>query len=257
MRMDNVTNTTDWLTQTLQSALQAGLPYIDVLFDLARTGSRPFSTPPHLVLAQQKLLQGTAHEAAVDEGPALVRYRIEQASDCSVLATQLASRDAQHAMMLLQSRQPFLSLAAQLQYFALASWNKGIQHGILRFYNRFLFMPVLDALTETDRLALLSAASRWHWRDRDGKPRHALATEAALAWQMPATSLLLGEETVQRLNCWHESELYVQHHLLTPDQAQCASREAMMQKVFHAQMAAELAGLFDQNERDAFITRQL
>lgn len=255
--MLDITTTTDWITSTLQSAREAGAPHIDVLLDLAKTDSRSFRTLHHLELAQQKLLQGTAHESAEDEGPALVRYRIEQASDCSILATQLAQCDEQGAMMLLQSRQPFLSLAAQLQYFVLASWHNGIHQGILRFYNRFLFMTVLEALTEADRSALLSAAKQWHWCDRDGKPQHILTTETTLAWQMPDTTFSLGEKTVQRLSCWHESEVYVQHHLLTPNQIQCPSREAMMQKVFHAQMAAELAGLFSQSERDAFIAQQL
>lgn len=255
--MTESSTSASWLMSMLQTALQEGCSHIDVLCDLAKTGTRPQVALCHLHMAQQKLLQGTAHEEALDEGPALVRYRLQQAPDCALLATQLAKWNEQDGMMLLQSRQPFSLLAARLQYFALASWDSGTRQGVLRFYNRTLFVTVLEALNEADRTSLLAAASQWHWQDRDGKPQRILAVEAALAWQTPDTPLLLGEAAVHRLHCWHESELYVQQYLPTPQQARCESREALMRKVFHAQMAADLAGLYSQQPRDAFVARQL
>jgi len=246
-----------WPTLTLQTVLADGGLHIDLLFDLAKTGPQPWVALPNLRMAQQKLLQGTAHEEAVDEGPALVRYHLQQTSDCVLLAAQLASWDEQEGVMLLQSRQPFSLLAARLQYFALASWNNGTSHGVLRYYNRALFRTVLEALNETEKTTLLAAASQWHWQDRDGKAQHILAVEAVLAWPAPDTPLLLGEAAVQRLNCWHESELYVQQYLPTPQQTASDSQEAMLQKVFRAQMAADRAGLYSPQERDAFVARQL
>ena len=250
-------SSTSWLNTMLQMAWQARWPHIDVLCDLAKAGGRPLSALRHLQLETQKLLQGTQHEDAADEGPLLVRYRLSAKPDSDVLASSLATWCAQDSMIILQSQLPFSLLSARLQYFALASWDDGASHGVLRYYTPLLLAPTLNALGEAHKATLLSAASQWYWQDRDGKAQHMLAVDAALAWPVPDTPLLLGDEAVHRLNGWHESELYVQQYLPTPQQTGSDSQEAMMQKVFRAQMAADRAGLYSPQERDAFVARQL
>lgn len=248
----------NWLTTLLAQAAQSDWPHLDLLIDQANLPARWQKKLPQALTLRQMLLQGTAHAEAADEAALLCRYQLGDERARTRLLACLGELDGASRLMVLHSDWPFTSLANHLRYFCLAQWHDGHSHGVLRYYNPQQFLPALAALPETQAAMLLQCAASWYWLDRDGiacqlpVPSH--AAEPFLSSDEPLT---LDDAAVSRLSAWHQAELYVQDMLLTPRQCGCTGKEAMLEKVYRAQLGADARQYWSQPERETFLQQQL
>lgn len=248
----------NWLATLLALAAQSGWPHLDLLIDQANLPPRWQKKLPQALTLRQMLLQGTVHAEVADEAALLCRYQLADERARTKLLACLGGLEGASRLMVLHSDWPFASLANHLSYFCLAQWHDGRSHGVLRYYNPQQFLPGLAALPETRATMLLQCADCWHWLDRDGiacqlpVPGH--ADESFLP---PDEPLTLDDAAVSRLSAWHQAELYVQDMLLTPRQCGCTGKEAMLEKVYRAQLAADARQYWSQPERESFLQQQL
>lgn len=247
-----------WLAGLLARVAESGWPHLDLLIDQANLPPRWQKKLPQAVTLRQTLLQDTVHAEAADEAVLLCRYQQMDERTRTKLLACLGALEGATRVMVLFSHWPFDDLAAHLRHFLLAEWQDGTQKGVLRYYNPALFGPVLTALAPVEAERLLSAAAEWHWIDRDGQGAMRYGTHEAWGGREAlAQPLQLDDATVSRLSAWHQAELYVQDNLLTPRQCGCLTKEAMMQKLFTLQMAADEKRLWSQPERAVFISQNL
>jgi len=247
-----------WLEGLLAQAEESGWPHLDLLIDQANLPPRWQKRLPKALALRQMLLQDTVHAEAADEAVLLCRYQLSDERTRMKLLACLGELEGATRVMVLFSHWPFDDLAAHLRHFLLAEWQGGTQKGVLRYYNPALFGPVLTALPPVEAERLLSAAAEWHWINRDGQcgMRHGTHGDW-VPHEVLTRPLQLDDAAVSRLSAWHQAELYVQDNLLTPRQCGCLTKEAMMQKLFALQMAADEKRLWSQPERAAFISQNL
>ncbi|MEN3031057.1 DUF4123 domain-containing protein [Chromobacterium amazonense] len=150
-------------------------------------------------------------------------------------------------------------LAERLTLCMQASWDKGLQQGVLRYHDPRLFAAVVDALDEQRQQLLLEPASKWHWLDRDG---HARMLDTAALQQLPPLqwrhdSLTLEQEHIDTLSSWHLAETWRQNHLLVPESYGLDSEEEMIRRLALAHQAADKAKLWSEDERMPLVERYL
>ncbi|WP_434630284.1 DUF4123 domain-containing protein [Chromobacterium sp. CV08] len=237
-----------WLALLLQGARELGLSSLDLIVDQAGIGSRwqRRLDTQHPPLA---LLQATPHADAADEGPVLVRLPVQQSQ--LRLLKLLRQWRGQPRVLALLGDWPFDVLAQRLTLCLQASWDKGLQQGVLRYHDPRLFAAVVDALDEPRRQLLLEPAAQWHWLDRDGHARMldaaALRAQPPLAW--PEETMPLDQRHIDALSSWHLAETWRRDYLLTPAMYGLDSEEELMRRLARAHQAADKARLWSEPER--------
>ncbi|WP_440216047.1 DUF4123 domain-containing protein [Chromobacterium piscinae] len=237
-----------WLYMLLEMARELELPWLDLIVDQAEMGSR-WQSRVGAPYSPRMLLQDTPHAEAADEGPVLVRLDASQPQ--TRLLKLLRQWQGQPRVLALFSGWDYDQLAERLTLCMQASWDKGLQQGVLRFHDPRLFAAVVDALDEPRRQLLLEPAVQWHWLDRDGHARMldatALQSLPPLEWEHD--TLTLEQPHIDALACWHLAETWRQNHLLVPQLYGLDSEEELVRRLAQAHQAADKAKLWSEAER--------
>ncbi|POA98464.1 hypothetical protein C2134_11820 [Chromobacterium sinusclupearum] len=245
-----------WLGLLLEQAQALELPWFDLIIDQAEMGSR-WQGRIGALYPPRMLLQNTAHAEAADQGPVLVRLDASQPQ--TRLLKLLRQWQGQPRVLALFSAWDYDALAARLTLCLQASWDKGLQQGVLRYHDPRLFGAVVEALDEQRQQLLLEPASKWHWLDRDG---HARMLDAAALQLLPPLqwrhdSLTLEQDHIDALSSWHLAETWRQNHLLVPESYGLDSEEEMIRRLAMAHQAADKAKLWSEDERMPLVERYL
>ncbi|UTH76615.1 DUF4123 domain-containing protein [Chromobacterium sp. IIBBL 290-4] len=245
-----------WLEMLLQTAKALELSWLDLIVDQAELGSR-WQSRVAALHSPRMLLQGTPHAEAADEGPVLLRLDANQPQ--TRLLKLLRQWQGQPRVLALFSGWDYDQLAERLTLCMQASWDKGLQQGVLRYHDPRLFAAVVDALDEPRRQLLLEPAAQWHWLDRDGNARmlDAVAIQSLPPLEWRNDTLTLEQEHIDALSSWHLAETWRQNHLLVPESYGLDSEEEMIRRLALAHQAADKAKLWSEVERLPLVERYL
>lgn len=242
----------EWLFLVQSHSEALGLSWLDLIVDQAGLGSA-WQSRIDALCPPKMLLNDTPHADAAEEGPVLVRVSHEHTG--SGLLKLLHRWHGQPRVLALLSPWLFEDLASNCTFCLQASWDKGLQKGVLRYHDPRLFGAVVDTLDDVGRGLLLRSARQWHWLDRDGHARLLDAEQwhTPSPQQWPDEALSLKSAQVDTLASWHIAELWRQNHLLIPDEYNLASEEELITQLAHAHQAADKANVWSESERLPFV----
>ncbi len=245
-----------WLGLLRSRAEALELDWLDLIVDQAELGSS-WQSRISTLNTPAILLQDTPHEDAADVGPVLVRLSLRHTDNG--LLKLLRQWEGQPRVLALFSSWRFADLASNCRLCLQASWDKGVQKGVLRYHDPRLFSAVAATLDDAGRSLLLRPAAEWHWVDRDDNARMLDARQ----WQSPPPAewrddtLPLLSEQVEALANWHVAELWRQNHLLSPEEFNLDSEEELIARLASAHQAADKAKLWSEEERMPFVENML
>ena len=220
----------DWLRRLMDESRSAQLDHVDLLINGAVL---PVSLLPALLelrpapscvwLFEQKPEKQLAHQ-----GPVLVRIALDSQAQCAQTAQLLEAVHPHFCVLALISRWPFDDLAAHLRGATQATWNKGANCGVLRYYDTRLFRHFCEQLDPQQLVLFHAPVIQWHWIDHDAKAAVLSGYDSRPHQQPAQTGMSMTNEQVLHMQAVSAAIQWVRVYAKTPREHGFTSHETMI-----------------------------
>lgn len=245
----------EWLASLSERAQADKLQHLDVLIDSTAL-AYPLQQRLHALPSpplQARLLDGLPEAALAEQGPILLRIKLNDSSQFAWLVAATTELLREQRLLVLLSAWPFEPLAQHLSHHLQAEWDQGQHSGLLRYYDPRLFLATCEMLDPKQARLFHAPALAWYWLDRDGAEAHfAGIPQQPSELPKPLPALQLSNPQVADLMAWTSAELLRRDYALQPQDYALATRESLMRHIVHGQLAADRAGRYD-NTRDGYV----
>lgn len=162
---------TEWLQSLKTKAQAVKLDHLDLLINGSAIEYPVFESLAKLTPAAPyvRLFDDTPEHELAEQGPVLVRLDWRSAEQVDWLAALLQEVHHAFRVLALLSRWDFDDLSEHLRRTTQATWNKGANTGVLRYYDTRLFRTFCEQLDSPQRRHFHAPVIQWHWIDHDRK----------------------------------------------------------------------------------------
>jgi hypothetical protein len=245
---------TKWIALAELSCADLKINHIDIIIDQA---GNDFSLIPTLASFEFSvqwcsLFTTLPEEILLEDAPLLIRIDLSNTLQRQWLNELTAQFAGSGQLLMLCSAWSFNNLSDYL--IRCTDVICGSQEGILRFYDTRIFPVLFSHILDTEqKKTLLRPAIFWSWLDREGQPCQIPGNGSSLKADDKKPRIELSDQQLEKLMCICDVNLLLRH-LIVPAQY-VMSQEELFSLCYEGMLAATLAGLLLDDEREDFVKK--